>query len=211
MSGHIHIAGHYYQPFHQGWGGFSDELFHYTSRYYAVTEAFLRQLSGQNAFVMSGYKAAMLSDQQRHAMAGVLGYPPDRNTAQGLVGLVESVLQEDEDYAATLLQRYPVVRVDLSEDTPDEAPKAAFSVLDIGPLDPWLSLAARLQMAVAIHDHHVAVDMKVLARHLDSANAVVRSNLQQAIIELHQAGYVLHNHPHLTHAEAQALGDEGAV
>ena len=41
-----YIDGHYYEKFHPGWGGFVEELFFYTSRYYGVTEAFLRNLTG---------------------------------------------------------------------------------------------------------------------------------------------------------------------
>lgn len=74
---------------------------------------------------------------------------------------------------------------------------------EVDPLDPFMSLAERLLMPVAIRDRHVEVSLHELAEHLDSGNATLRGNLQEAVVTLHNAGYVLRNHPHLTHAEAQ--------
>ena len=41
--------------------------------------------------------------------------------------------------------------------------------------------------------------------------STLRTNLHNAVIQVHNAGYVLRNHPHLTHSEAKLLGDEDAV
>lgn len=65
MTMRKHVAGRYYPSFHPGWGDFGEELFFYTSRYYGVTEAFLRGLTGREDFSMSGYKATNLGDAQR--------------------------------------------------------------------------------------------------------------------------------------------------
>lgn len=86
-----------------------------------------------------------------------------------------------------------------AEDTP--------TPLDVSPLEPWLNMAERLLMPVAVDGHHVDVDMKVLAGHLDSPNPVVRANLQRCIIDLHEAGYRLRNRPHLTHREVANRDD----
>ena len=67
-----HIGDRYYPAFHPGWGGFAEELFHYTSRYYTATEAFLRNLVGDRAFSMSGYKAQDLGIDQRDVLAAIL-------------------------------------------------------------------------------------------------------------------------------------------
>ncbi len=83
--------------------------------------------------------------------------------------------------------------------------------IDISPVEPWLNMAERLQMPVAVRHHHIEIDMVVLARHLNSTNATLKTNLQNSIIELHNAGYEIRNHPHLTHSEAHLIGDEGAV
>ena len=82
---------------------------------------------------------------------------------------------------------------------------------DVGPLDPFMSLADRLLMPVAVHDRHVEVSLHDLANHLQSPNSTLRTNLHNAIITLHNSGYVLRNHPHLTHDEAHAISDEDAV
>jgi hypothetical protein len=82
---------------------------------------------------------------------------------------------------------------------------------DVAPLDPFLNIAERLQMPVAVHDHHVEVCLQSLARHLDSPSSALRSNLHNAVLQLHDAGYVLRNHPHLTHSEAHDIGDDDAV
>jgi hypothetical protein len=211
MSGHIHIAGRYYRPFHRSWGSFAEELFHHTSRYYAVTESFLRNLSGCARFAMGGYQAEKLSEPQRHAMAGVLGYAPGRDTGLALISIVEAVMRGESAVDARLAECFPPMEI---EDVPAEGrgacvPEPAPSC--VGPLEPWLSLAERLHMAVAVREHHVELDMRVLATHLDSPNPTIRANLQKGILELHQAGYLLRNHPHLTHAEANEIADEGAV
>jgi len=211
MSRKKHIDGHYYASFHRAWGGFSEELFHYTSRYYGVTEAFLRVLTETPKFIMSGYKAADLSEQQRPVMAAVLTYLPERDSGLAVMSIVERVLDRDTGVDEALLQRYPPASRDALPSEGEAGHAATPHPLDVSPLEPWLSLAERLLMPVAVREHHVEVDMHVLADHLDSPNPVIRSNLQKAIMDLHDAGYMLRNHPHLTHTEARQIGDEGAV
>lgn len=211
MSQQKHIDGHYYPSFDRGWGGFSEELFHYTSRYYGVTEAFLRGLTERPEFTMSGYKAPRLSERQRPVMASILTYPPSPDTGLAVISIVEMVLKREGGVDEALLESYPPL-------SRDELPKEAGAghataphPLDVTPLEPWLAMAERLLMPVAVRDHHVEVDMHQLAKHLDSANPVIRGNLRKCIVDLHDAGYMLRNHPHLTHAEAHEIGDEGAV
>jgi hypothetical protein len=211
MTNRKHIDGHYYHDFHPGWGGFCEELFHYTSRYYAVTEGFLKVLAERPVFSMSGYKAQRLSAPQRVSMATILGYPPEQKSGSAVISIVEKVVCGEPGVDEELLQLYPpksglAERVDslVGHANPPRP-------LDVTPLEPWLSMAERLLMPVAVREHHVEVDMRVLAQHLDSANPVIRSNLQQVIVALHEAGYLLRNHPHLTHSEAHEIADEGAV
>jgi len=87
------IAGHYYPVFHPGWGGFAEELFHYTSRYYTATEAFLRNLVGDRGFSMSGYSAQALSAGQREVLAAVLAEGPDRARGEGFAPPAELLRQ----------------------------------------------------------------------------------------------------------------------
>ena len=213
MTDFKNIDGHYYPSVHGGWGGFAEELFHYTSRYYATTEAFLRNLADDGRFSMSGYQAARLSAMQRDLMAAVLACRPEPQTAVTVISIVDSVLRGDSGVDAQLVAVYrqrlqDLPKIDIVEQhlaAGDRPPP------NIDPLDPFLSMAERLLMPVAVRERHVEVSMLALARHLDSANSRVRSNLQQAVIAMHNAGYVLRNHPHLTHSEAQEIGDEGSV
>lgn len=209
MGSRRHIDGHYYPDFHPAWGGFGEELFYYTSRYYGLAEAFLRNLAERPRFVMSGYKASALSERQRGVMSSILALAPQREVAVDAIEIVETVICKDPGVSPVLLQRYPVPRG--GAETADLAGHVARQrATDVSPLESWLAMASRLQMAVAVHDDHVEVDMRVLATHLDSASPVIRGNLQSMIMALHEAGYILRNHPHLTHSEAHRIGDQGA-
>ncbi|MCB1787475.1 MAG: endonuclease [Chromatiaceae bacterium] len=208
------VDGHFYPPFHGEWGGFAEELFHYTSRYYVATEAFLRHLSQDHDFVMSGYRAALLSEAQRELMAVVLACRPDRDSASAAVSIVGAVIRQDDRIERDLIERLRerLAAVDpltsLAEHTHHvEHPPPP----GVAPLDPFLAIAERLQLPVAVRERHVEVSLHTLAEHLDSPNSALRTNLHNAVLQLHAGGYVLRNHPHLTHSEAQTIGDEGAV
>ncbi|MET0089464.1 MAG: endonuclease [Candidatus Thiodiazotropha sp.] len=204
------IDGVYYPEFHPGWGGCAEELFHYTSRYIACTEAFLRNLADQRQFNLSGYRASMLNDEQRRLMAAVLAGPPDQVAARAITQLVRSVISGEQQLSEGLLNQFQdqlkvipegvsLVYADLPQrgETPD-----------VAPLDPFLNLADRLSLPVAVRGHHVEIQLKLLAQHLDSANVSLRNALQDAILKLHFAGYLLKNHPGLTHKSALQLDDQ---
>lgn len=206
------IDGHYFPAPHPGWGGFAEELFHYTSRYYTVTEAFVASISGDPGFSMNRYKAALLSERQREMMAAVLSCEPDSASARAVVAIVEAVLHGTEDVAASVGAQYGACLERLPKANTVEHrthfDSEGSGVVD--PLDPFMSLADGLQMPVAVRDGHVEVSLRELATHLQSANSTLRTNLHNAIIALHNAGYVLRNHPHLTHGEARAISDDDA-
>jgi len=213
MTGLKNVDGHFYPPFHRGWGGFAEELFHYTSRYFGATEAFLRHLAEDGSSVMSGYKAADLSNEQRDLMAAVLSCGPDRETGVILVGIVSAVVREDPGVQQAWMELYRG-RLDLvsKKDVPAQRSHLPdCDATDVSPLDPFMNIAERLQMPVAVREHHVEVPMHALAEHLVSPNSTLRTNLHNAVIQVHNAGYVLRNHPHLTHSEAHAIADEDAV
>jgi len=207
------IDGHFYPPFHSGWGGFAEELFHHTSRYYCTTQAFLRGLAHDRNFTMSGYQATDLSAGQRDVMAAVLSGEPDPDAAVTVTAIVRAVVRKDPVVEQAWVDRYRAQLEDVRKyetveprvGVPVQAPS------DVSPLDPFMSIAERLQMAVAVREHHVEVSMHDLAGHLDSPNATLRANLQNAVIQLHNAGYLLRNHPHLTHSEAHAIADEDSI
>ncbi len=214
MTGLRNVGGHLYPPFHRGWGGFAEELFHYTSRYFCATEAFLRHLAGDEGFMMSGYKATDLSPEQRDLMAAVLSCAPDRRAAGTLVGIVGAVLRPDPGVKSEWLDAYRVQLAEVARNRESPAQRSHLPVFDnpdVLPLDPFLNIAERLQMAVAVHEGHVELSLYALAEHLMSPNSTLRTNLHNAVLLVHNAGYVLRNHPHLTHTEARLLGDEDAV
>lgn len=211
MAPSRNIHGHYYPAFHNGWGGFAEELFHYTSRYYHATECFLRHLAQDEGFAMSGYKAARMSEAQRDLMAAVLSCMPDRDAALAAISVVSAVVRGDGGVEAQWLERYRVKLQDIAapaEALSGQPHRPHYETSGASPLDPFLSLAERLHMPVAVKDRHVEVCMHSLAEHLDSPNVALRTNLHDAVLMLHNAGYTLRNHPHLTHAEAHDIGDE---
>jgi hypothetical protein len=200
------IDGHYYPAPHPGWGGFAEELFHYTSRYYKAAEAFLRHFAALDDFSMSGYKAAMLSPAQRRTMAAVLAFPPGQAAALAIIEIVNSARSGDEAVDAVIEQHFPSPVADHAAPDTVEVRTHYDSEGgdDVDPLDPFLSLAERLLMPVAVRDRHIEVSLLQLAGHLQSPNVTLRGNLHNAVVRLHNHGYVLRNHPRLTHGEAQS-------
>ena len=207
------VDGFYYPEFHPGWGGCAEELFHYTSRYIVCTEAFLRNLADQRQFNMSGYQAAKLSEEQRRLMAAILSNKPDCRSARAVTQIVRAVINGEGQISEELEESY--------RDHLNVIPKGVQLVYsgkphrtgigDVAPLDPFLNLAARLSLPVAVRGHHVEIPLKKLAQHLDSPTPSLRNSLQEAILQLHFAGYQLRNHPGLTHKTARELGDENSL
>jgi hypothetical protein len=207
------VDGRYYPEFHFGWGGCAEELLHYTSRYYTYTEVFLRNLADQRQFTMVDYQARNLSEPQRRLMAAILAGAPDKTTARAVTSIVRSVRNGDSSASEELTQRYheqlKVIPQNASLIYSERLHVPDLS--NVAPLDPFLNLAKRLMLPVAVREHHVEVSLKELAQHLDSPNATLRMNLQEAILRVHMAGYIVRNHPGLTHETAKRIGDEDAV
>ncbi|MES9942051.1 MAG: endonuclease [Candidatus Thiodiazotropha sp. 6PLUC2] len=207
-----YVDGLYYPDCHPGWGGCAEELFHYTSRYFAYAEAFLRNLTDQRQFNMSGYQATRLSTGQRRLMAAILANRPDCRSARDITQIVRGVINGEESVSQELTDHYQdqlkiipenVELVYSGKTHHSELPK-------VEPLDPFLNLAARLKLPTAVRGHHVEIPLKELAQHLDSSNSSLRNTLQEAVLQLHFAGYQLKNHPGLTHKAAKQLENEQA-
>ena len=161
---------------------------------------------------MAGYKASSLSSRQRELLAMLLAGPPGRERGLEIVCIVEAVKAGRGEVDEARLQAYreQAPRPDI-DDIVQRSHAGEPVAGDVEPFDLFLSLAERLLMPVAVRDRHVEVSLHAVARHLDSGNSALRSNLQNAIVQLHEAGFVLRNHPHLTHAEAQEIADGDAV
>jgi len=207
------IEGHYYPVFHCGWGSCAEELFHHTSRYYSYTEVFLRNLSQIRSFSMSNYQASRLSHDQRRLLAAVLSCEPDSGCGVTITEIVTSVSHGEISTSRSQVERYQT-QMDLLPDGMHLVYKHHGIKPDpeeLSPLDPFLHIAERLHLPVAVKEHHVEVSLSELAQHLDSPNPIARNNLQNALLQLHAAGYLLRNHPGLTHREARFIADEDAV
>ena len=207
------IKGHYFLDPHPGWGGCAEELFHYTSRYVAITEAFLKNLAKEPDFSMSGYRAALLNIEQRELMAAVFYFEPSEETARVMIKIVSSVLSNENYIDDRLVEPYKeaLKKIPRGKKIHYQAFDKRVDKGDVSPVDPFLNIAERLQLPVAIVDHHVEVSLQHLAKYLDSPNSRIRINLQQAVLRLHNAGYLLRNHKELTHAEAVNIATEDAV
>ncbi|MES9998550.1 MAG: hypothetical protein ABW125_04015, partial [Candidatus Thiodiazotropha lotti] len=161
----------------------------------------------QRQFNMSGYQAANLSHEQRRLMAAILTHKPCCRTARDITQIIRGVINGESHASEALITQY--------EDQLKVIPKDVELVYsgkahhhempDVAPLDPFLNMASRLQLPVAVRGSHVEIPLKELAQHLDSSNSSLRNSLQEAILQLHFAGYQLKNHPGLTHREVRKL------
>jgi hypothetical protein len=146
-------------------------------------------------------------------MAAILSTQPVIDSARDVTTLIRAVITGDTSVSEDLLDRYHDRLKIIPEGVVLVYAKHSHvpDMSEVAPLDPFLNLATRLQLPVAVRDHHVEVSLKKLAEHLDSPNNILRSNLQEAILRVHSAGYILRNHPGLTHKTAKIIGDEDAV
>ena len=207
------VEGIFHPEFHRGWGGCAEELFHYTSRYYCYTEAFLRNLSEDRTFTLADYRADNMSHEQRLLMAAVLSCRPDKRHATTVIEIANTV-----SLGKSFVNQY---QLDHYHDQIEQIPKdmklvykqkiATVITEELSPLDPFLNIAERLRLPVAVNGHHVEIALNQLAEHLDSPLSSMRTNLQNAILLLHEAGYQLRNHPGLTHREARSIGDMDSI
>ena len=203
------VDGSFYPEFHPGWGGCAEELFHYTSRYFTYTEAFLRNLADQRQFSMSGYQATDLTTGQRRLLAAILADAPNCRSARDITQIIRGVINGETEPGKALSDHYQ----DPLKTIPDQVelvyPGKSHHPenLQVAPLDPFLNMASRLQLPTAVRGRHVEVPLRELAQHLDSPNPSLRNTLHEAVLQLHFAGYQLKNHPGLTHKAAKELDD----
>jgi hypothetical protein len=203
------IEGTFHPNFHHGWGGCAEELFHYTSRYYAYTEVFLRNLAGDRTFSMAKYKAIKMSKEQRLLMAAVLSCRPSKHNATTIIEIVNTVSLGKSFVSQQYLDQYhnQIERIPKGAKLVYRQNVKFISTEDLSPLDPFLNIAERLRLPVAVTGHHVELSLIQLAEHMDSPVSSMRTNLQNAVLMLHEAGYQLKNHPGLTHREAKSIGE----
>jgi hypothetical protein len=207
------VDGLYYPECHPGWGGCAEELFHYTSRYSGYTEAFLRNLADQRQFNMSGYQAANLVGEQRRLMAAILANQPNCRSARAVTQVIRAVINGEEQISEELAANYcdQLSVIPKGVELLYSGKSHHSDLREVAPLDPFLNMASRLNLPVAVMGRHIEIPLKKLAQHLDSANSSLRNSLQEAVLQLHFSGYQLKNHPGLTHKTARQRGDENSL
>lgn len=186
------MAGQAYPWFHREYGNHAEELFFHTSRYYAQTETFLRDLAGDRGLEMAGYSADRLSRNQRKVLACLLSRAPNAENGRRIAEIVRAVQDGSPAVDEALLERYRALHCSrLAQHlnpTIGLKPRLANGV---PYTDPFESLARRLGIPLRIRGRWVWTSFTALARHLDSPNPTVRENLQDAIVQLHRGGYRL--------------------
>ena len=172
---------------HPAWGYHAEELLFYTSRYYARTEAFLREISGVSGFSFGGFRAQRLTAPQQRAMARLLRRPVGRATARAVIALIRRITLCGG--IGRLDARHPGRRsVPLREDFRSQRHRpAGFSATD-----PFLNIAERFGLPVRQRGRHLWVSFNALKHLLDARSPALRGAVHEAIETLHDGGYHLH-------------------
>jgi hypothetical protein len=91
------LCGYHYPLPHEGYAKYAAELLFHTSRYCWITERFLRRLSGDWGFTLTGYNPTRLSEEQRVVLTRLLAEEPSRESALGIIDIVTRVLEGSGD------------------------------------------------------------------------------------------------------------------
>jgi hypothetical protein len=91
------LCGYQYPLPHEDYAKYAAELLFHTSRYSWITERFFRKLSGDWGFSLTGYTPTRLSEEQRVVLTRLLAEAPSRESALGIIDIVNRVLQGSEN------------------------------------------------------------------------------------------------------------------
>ncbi len=183
---------------HTDYAHCAEELLCHTSRYYSYTEQYLADLAKQPEFSLVGYDCRNLSSNQKKVLSGLMAENPGRETASHIIQVVSDVIAGLRGVDAELLERYEqrYFRTNPHRFTPQVDGSGVHLDVKTAPLDPIQNMAHRLNMPVEVKGHDVLIPKHVLGRHLDSANAVIKQNIQDCIVLLHDGGYRLKDMPY---------------
>jgi len=176
----------------------AEELLCHTSRYYSYIEQYLADLAQQPGFSLAGYDCRNLSRNQKKVLSGLMTEAPGQKSAAHIIQIVSDVVAGHRGVDAELLQKYEqrYFCTHPHRFTPQVDGSGAHLDVSTAPLDPIQNMAHRLNIPIEIKGRDVLIPMHVLGRHLDSANAVVRQNIQDCILLLHDSGYRLKDMPY---------------
>lgn len=91
------LCGYHYPLPNEGYAKYAAELLFHTSRYCWITERFLRRLSGDWGFSLTGYHPTRLSEKQRVVLTRFLAEAPSRESALGIIDIVTNVKEGSDD------------------------------------------------------------------------------------------------------------------
>lgn len=172
---------------HPSWGYHAEELLFYTSRYYAQTETFLREVSGVTDFFFHGFRAQRLAPAHRQVLARLLRRPVGHATARAVVALMRRI---------TVCRGRNVPPVDLGRrhmvGRGEVARSRRRSLSGLSPTDPFLNIAERFGVPVRQRGRHLWVSFSALKQLLDAPSPALRNAIHDAIEVLHDGGFHLH-------------------
>jgi len=188
---------------HTDYAHCAEELLCHTSRYYSYTEQYLADLAKQPKFSLARYDCRNLSRSQKKVLSGLMTENPNQVTASHIIQIVSDVVAGYRGVNTELLEKYEqrYFRTHPHRFTPQIDGSGVHLDIKTSPLDPIQNMARRLNIPVEVKGRDVLIPMHVLGRHLDSANAVVKQNIQDCILLLHDSGYHLKDMPYPSHSQ----------
>jgi len=176
----------------------AEELLFHTSRYFSYTEQYLMELAQQPEVSLAGYDCRNLSMNQKKVLAGLMTETPGRKTASYIIQVIVDVISGYRGVDAELLEKYEqrYFRTYPHYFTPQVDGGGIHLDIRTAPLDPIQNMAHRLNMPVEVKGRDVLIPMCLLRRYRDSANAVIKQNIQDSISLLRDGGYRLRDMPY---------------
>lgn len=180
------LGGKVYPAPHPGFRGLFDELFFYTSRYYATAERQLQELSGWPDFRLAGYRAQTLDADTRCVLAGLLSERPNQAIARQVISLVDAH-RMGLPVARPLMRRYSCC----IRNAQPLAGVVHKGDCEVEVLERMQNFLRRFSIPCGVADRSLLVSWRRLLPLADSPNPRVRQLFHGLVIELHQAGYRL--------------------
>ena len=174
----------------------AEELLCHTSRYYIYTEKFLADLVEDPSFCMAGYDCDQLSPDQRSLLAALVMESPTKEIGKAIVQVVSDVIagrkEVDEVLEAKYREHLPSRRYLLHHYCGGHG----FQLNNrISPAEAIQDLAKRLLIPIEVKGQVIRLPFSLLGQYLDSANPVIRQNIEESVQLLYEGGYRLSNMP----------------
>jgi hypothetical protein len=180
--------------FQQEYMQHAEELLCHTSRYYAYTEQFLANLSGQSNFSMTGYHANHLSKDQLRLLATLMMEEPTQQNGQVITQIISDVIRGEANVDKPLLEQFCKHSPSQSYLLHHYYGGHGFQLDQIdSPAGPIKEIAERLLIPIHIENNCAKLPFNQLGGYLDSSNPTIRQNILESIQRLYAGGYKLVN------------------